>query len=178
MKMLPAMLVLLTVMLTACSELQNYAGIRPAAVSPEQCSVNQLMTELRHTRPMNIDQLQKTIRTWEQEFQVDPSDKIRLKLALIYATGDMSVRDPGRAQELLAGTTDTLGNPCDKELAAIVLQFLNEQIDANRKINNLNKQIAGLNKRIAEFEQQQRALTNIEQKIQQRDTPAVIENGK
>jgi hypothetical protein len=31
---------------------------------------------------------------------------------------------------------------------------------------------------IAELEQQQRALTSIEQKIQQRDTPAVIEDGK
>jgi hypothetical protein len=164
--------------LTACSELQNYAGIRPAVVSPEQCSINQLMTELRDTQLMSIDQLQKAIRTWEQEFQVNPSDKNRLKLALIYATGDVSVRDPGRAQELLTVTTDAPGNPGDKELAAIVRQFLNDQIDANRKINNLNKQIAGLNKRIAEFEQQQRALTNIEQKIQQRDTPAVIENGK
>jgi hypothetical protein len=174
MKMLPAVLVLLAVMLTACGELQNYAGIRPAAVSQEQCSVNQLMTELRDMRLMNVDQLQKTIRTREQEFQAEPSDKNRLKLALIYATGDVSVRDPGRAQELLAETTDAPGNPCDKELAVIVRQFLNEQIDANRKINNLNKQIAGLNKRIAELEQQQRALTNIEQKIQQRNTPAVI----
>jgi DNA-binding protein H-NS len=178
MKMLPAILALLATMLTACSELQSYAGINPAAVIPEQCSVNQLMTELRDTRPMNNDQLQKTIRTWEEQFQADPSDNNRLKLALMYATGDTSVRDPGRAQELLAGTTDAPGNPGDKELAAIIRQFLDEHIDANRKINDLNKQIADQKKRIDELEQQQRALTNIEQKIQQRDTPAVIENGR
>jgi uncharacterized coiled-coil protein SlyX len=60
----------------------------------------------------------------------------------------------------------------------MVRQFLDEQIDANRKINELNRQVADQNKRIAELEQQQRALTSIEQKIQQRDTPAVIEDGK
>jgi alanyl-tRNA synthetase len=136
------------------------------------------MTELHGTRSMNKDQLQQILRTWEQEFQTDPSDNHRLRLALLYAAGNESVRDPGRAQELLTEAADALDNTGDRELAAMVRQFLDEQIDANRKINELNRQVADQNKRIAELEQQQRALTSIEQKIQQRDTPAVIEDGK
>jgi len=97
---------------------------------------------------------------------------------LLYAAGNESVRDPARAQELLTEAADALDNTGDRELTAMVRQFLDEQIDANRKINELNRQIADQNKRIAELEQQQRALTSIEQKIQQRDTPAVIEDGK
>jgi hypothetical protein len=178
MKMLPVMLVLLAVMLTACSELQYYTGIRPATVPSEECGVNRLMTELHDTRSMNKDQLQQTLRTWEREFQTDPSDNHRLRLALLYAAGNESVRDPDRAQELLTEAADALDNTGDRELTAMVRQFLDEQIDANRKINELNRQIADQNKRIAELEQQQRALTSIEQKIQQRDTPAVIEDGK
>jgi hypothetical protein len=176
MKTVPVMLALLAIMLSACSELQYYTPIRPATVPLEVCSVNRLMTELHDTRSMNKDQLQQTIKTWEQEFQVDPSDVHRMRLALLYAAGDESVRDPGRAQELLIEAADALDNSGDRELAAMVRQFLDEQIEANRKINDLNKKMVDQDKRIAELEQQQRALTNIEQKIQQRDTPAVIED--
>jgi hypothetical protein len=176
MKTVPAMLALLAVMLTACSELQYYTGIRPATEFPEGCSVDRLMTELHDTRSMNKDELQQTLRTWEQEFQVEPSDDHRLRLALLYAAGDDSVRDPGRAQELLTEAANALDNPGDRELAAMVRQFLDEQIVANRKINDLNKQTAVQIKRIAELEQQLRALMNIEQKIQQRDNPVGVGN--
>jgi len=172
------MLVLLAVMLTACSELQNFAAIRPTTVRTEECDVDRLMMSLHDTRSMTTVQLQQTLKTWEQEFQSDPSDNHRLKLALLYAAGNASVRDPGRAQELLNETTGVPDNPGDREFAAVIRQFLDNQIDANRKINDLNKQIADLNKHIAELKQQQRALTNIERKMQQRDTPAVIKDEK
>ena len=205
MKSVPAVLALLAVMLTACSELQYYTGIRPATDLSEGCSVNRLMTELHDTRSMNKDELQQTLRTWEQEFQAEPSEDHRLRLALLYAAGDESVRDPGRAQVLLTEAADAFNNPADRELAAMLRQFLDEQIVANRKINDfnnpgdrelaamlrqfldeqivanrkindLNKQTAEQIKRIAELEQQQRALMNIEQKIQQRDNPAGVGN--
>jgi uncharacterized membrane-anchored protein YjiN (DUF445 family) len=178
MKRSPAILVLLAVMVTACSELQSYAGVRPEPVNSEECNINNLMTELRSTRSMNNEQLQRTLSTWEQQFQADPSDNHRLRLALLYAVGNESVRDPGRAQELLTEGADALNNPGDRELAAMVRQFLDDQIEANRKINSLNKQIADQGKRISELEQKQRALTNIEQKIQRRDTAPVIDNDK
>jgi hypothetical protein len=136
------------------------------------------MADLRDMRAMNEDQLQQTLKTWEQEFQADPSDEHRLKLALLYAAGDESVRDLGRAQQLLTESAATMENPDEWEFASVVRQFLENQINANRKINLLNKQIADQNKRISELEQQQKALMNIETKIQQRDTPAVIEHDK
>jgi len=59
-----------------------------------------------------------------------------------------------------------------------VREFLGEQIEVNRKVNDLNKQIAEQGRRIAELEEQQRALMSIEQKMQQREAPVVIENDK
>jgi hypothetical protein len=176
MKMIPAMLATLAIMLTACSELQTYTGISPATVFPGECNVNQLMSELHRTRSMNKEKLQQTLSTWEQEFLVNPSDNHRLRLALLYVAGAQSVRNTGRAQELLAEGIDTLRNPDDRELADIVLQLLDEQIAANRKINDLNKQIADQSNRIAQLEQQQRELMSIEKKIQQRDNPAGVGN--
>jgi len=78
---------------------------------------------------------------------------------------------------LLDESAEGLDSAGAQELAFIVHQFLDEQIQANRKINDLNKDLAEQNKRIAELEQQQRALTRIEQKIQQRDNPEETGNG-
>lgn len=166
------------VMATACSELQSLSSVKPKTVDVEQCSVNTLMAELRDTRSMNKVQLQNTLQAWERDFQADPSDNHRLRLALLYAVGDESIRDRGRAQDLLVGAADALNNPGDRELAAMMRQLLEELTDANQKVNSLNKQVADQNKRISELVQKQRALMNIEQKIQQRDTPAVIEDDK
>jgi len=179
MKMLPVVLALMAVLLTSCSELQQFtAGLRPASAPAEECSINRVMRELHDTRSMNKDQLQHTLKLWEQEFQANPSDSNRLRLALLFAASDQSVRDTARAQELLTEAADSLNDAGARELAAVVRQLLDEQIDAYRKINNLNKQAAEQNRRITELEHQQRALTNIEQKIQQRDTPAVIDDDK
>ena len=175
---LPVVLVLLAIMQISCSEWQSYAGFGPATVNSGGCGVDHLMAELHATHSMNEDQLQQTLKTWEQEYQADPSDTRRLRLALLYAAGNESVRDPGRAQELLTGSDATMENPDTREFAFMVRRFLEDQIDANRKINELNKRIAGQKRRISELEQQQKAIMNIEQKIQQRATPAVIENDK
>jgi len=60
----------------------------------------------------------------------------------------------------------------------LVREFLEEQVEVNREVNDLNKQIAEQGRRIAELEEQQRALMSIEQKMQQREAPVVIENDK
>jgi hypothetical protein len=179
MKISPAILALMAVTLTACSELQQFtAGLRPASAPAEECAVNRVMGDLRDTRDMDKDQVQQTLKLWEQQYQANPSDSNRLRLALLYAASDKSVRDSARAQDLLAQVADSANDSGERELAAVVRQLLDEQTDAYRKINTLNKQVAEQNKRIAELEQQQRALMSIEQKIQQRDTPAVIDDGK
>ena len=177
MKRLIILLVLSVVPLVACSEFQTYRLQGPAPVVSEEHGVGELLAELRLTRTMSQDQLQKTLESWEQRFRDDPGAYNRLKLALLYATANQPVRDLGRAQELLDESAAGLDTAGAQELASIVHQFLDEQIQANRKINDLNKELAEQNKRIAELEQQQRALTRIEQKIQQRDNPEETGNG-
>ena len=171
MKRLIILLVLAVVPLVACSEFQTYRFQGPAPVVSEEHGVVDLLAELHLTRAMSQDQLQKTLESWEQGFRDDPGAYNRLKLALLYATASQPVRDFGRAQELLDESAAGLDSAGAQELASIVHQFLDERIEANRKVNDLNKEIAEQNKRIAELEQQQRALTRIEQKIQQRDNP-------
>ena len=166
MKMSPAVLAVLAVLLPACSELQPFTGgFQTASVPVEDCGVNTVMKDLHGTRAMGEEQLQQTLGLWEQEYQANPSDSNGLRLALLYAAGDQSVRD-------------TVNDSGERELAYVLHQLLDEQTDAYRKINLLNKHAAELNKRIRELEQQQRALTNIEQKIQQRNTSPVIDDGQ
>ena len=178
MKRFIILLVLLAAMSTACSELQSYRFTGHAPVISGVHGVDYLLTELHHTRAMNKNQLQQTLDAWEQEFQADSSPDNRLKLALLYAAGKEPIRDPGRAQELLNEDAKTLSNPAARELAALVRQFLEERMEVNRRVNDLNKQIAEQGRRIAELEEQQRALMSIEQKMQQREVPVVIENDK
>ena len=177
MKRLIILLVLSVVPLVACSEFQSYRLQEPAPVVSEEHGVGDLLAELHLTRTMSQDQLQKTLESWEQRFLDDPGAYNRLKLALLYATANQPVRDLGRAQELLDESAAGLDSAGAQELASLVHQFLDEQIQANRKINDLNKELAEQNKRIAELEQQQRALTRIEQKIQERDNPEDAGNG-
>jgi hypothetical protein len=178
MKRLLILLVFPAVLMVACSELQAYRSQEPAPVVSGAYGVDDLLAELHLTRTMSQAQLQMTLESWEQGFRGDPGNYNRLKLALLYATASRPVRDLGRAQELLDGSAGAPGSAGARELASIVRQFLDEQIEANRKVNDLNKEVAAQNRRISELEQQQRALTRIEQKIQQRDNPEGVGNGK
>jgi hypothetical protein len=59
----------------------------------------------------------------------------------------------------------------------ILKQFLDQQRANKQKINILWEQVTEQSRRIEELEQQQKALTTIEQNIQQREKPAGTENG-
>ena len=171
-------LLLSAVLMVSCSEFQRYRYQDPAPVVSGTYGVDDLLAELHSTRTMNQEQLQMKLESWEREFRFDPDSYNRLKLALLYATASQPVRDLGRAQELLDGAAGAMDSAGDRELASIIQQFLDEQIEANRKVNDLNKEVAEQKKRISELEQQQRALTRIEQKIQQRDNLEGVGNGK
>ena len=176
MKRLIILLVFSVVPMVACSEFQTYRP-DPAPVVSREHAVGDLLAELYFIHTLSQDQLQQTLESWEQRYRVDPSTQNRLKLALLYATASQPVRDFGRAQELLDESVADLDSAGALELSSIVRQFVDELIEANRKINDLNKAIAEQNKRIVELEQQQRALTKIEQKIQERDKPEEAGNG-
>jgi hypothetical protein len=92
-----------------------------------------------------------------------------MRLALLLATGEGQVGDRKQARKLLNGLDAWAGGDSERELVAILQQFLDEQGQSRRKINILWKQVTEQNQRIEELEQQLQALTTIEQNIQQRD---------
>ena len=170
--------VLFMLALTACSELQSLGNTGNAPVISRGFGVEYWLSELHDTREMTPDEVQQTVQAWEQELIDDPSTGNHIKLALLLTAGDASARDPKRARELLNSLDPAQENTCDRELVTILRQILDEQDQANQTISKLNKQVRSQSLHINELEEQQRALTDIEQNIQQRDIQPGIENGE
>lgn len=169
--------VLLLLALTACSELQPYKSTWHAPVVTWGYGTGQWLGELHNTREMTPDEIRQTVKAWEQELRDDPRDSNRIKLALLLTVGDAPARNPKRARELLEGLDEATVNTSDQELVTILLQILDEQDHASLAISRLRKQAGKQGRRIRELEQQQRALTDIEQNIQQRNFQPDIEHG-
>jgi len=90
---------------------------------------------------------------------------------LLLAVGNEPVRDTRQARQLLEELDTPPESPRSQELVAILKQFLDEQEVAARKLKELSRQVSAQNMRIEELEEQQKALTTIEQSIQQREIP-------
>ena len=163
--------------LTACGELLPYRSGGYAPVVTLGYGTDYWLSELNQTRQMPPYKIRETAQTWEQEFQDDPGDSNRIKLALLLTVGDARVRDPERARELLEGLGEAPVNTSDRELVSIVRQIIDDQEQAGAAVDTLNRQIRKQRRRIKELEQQQRALTDIEQNIQQKEAQPDIENG-
>jgi len=156
-------------MLTACSEFPYYSSTGFAPVTSKGHGADFWLTEVHETRAMTPEQRQVTLELWKQEYSNRPSLSNRLRLALLLAAGNDSIRDPERALELLIEIDPEPENAGDRELIIIVRQFIDEQLKADVTINDLKKLTKKKNKQIKELEQKQQALTNIEQNIQQRE---------
>lgn len=167
--------VLLALATTACSEFRTYNDPGHTQVVSRVHGVDYWLAELYSTRGMTPAELQQTVSTWEQAFHDDPSAGNRIRLALLLAAGDEPARDPKRARELLDGLEATQLKTSDLELATILRQILDDQNAADMAVSKLNKQVRQQHERIKELEQQQQALTDIEQNIQQRDIQPDIE---
>jgi hypothetical protein len=165
-------------MLTACSELQTYSRQELAPVIYGGQGVNYWLAELHGTRDMTAEQLQQTLETWELDFRKDPTVTNRVRLALLLAVGNEPVRNPKRARKLLAAVDTSTLKENDQEIVIIFRQFLDQRNTDKEKINILWKQVTEQSRRIEELENQQKALTTIEKKIQEREKPAENENGK
>jgi hypothetical protein len=170
------LLILLLLALSACSELQKFNSNWPASVIQGEQGASYWLAELHATREMTADQQRLILASREQEFQTNPSPNNRLRLALLLATGNEEIRNQRHALTLLEEIDPGSYNTSDQEMIAVFRLFLGEQRKANRKINILWKQVGEQSQRIEELEQQLQALTTIEQKIQQREKPMVIEN--
>ena len=173
----PALFALSVLILTACSELQTYSRTELAPVIYGGQGVNYWLAELHGTRTMTPEQLQQTLDAWEQEFSTDTTVNNRVRLALLLAVGNEPVRDRKRARKLLDAVDPDLLKENEQEIVVILKQFLDQQSANKQKINILWEQVTEQSRRIEELEQQQKALTTIEQNIQQREKPAGTENG-
>jgi hypothetical protein len=159
---------LLLMALSACSEFQTYGSGGYAPVVTRGVGTEYWLKELHDTRWDTSGESRQRVLRWEQELLQDPNDGTRVKLALLLIAGNEDVRDPERARELLDGLTDTLEDASDREFLTLIGQILDQQEQASEEIGKLNRQLGKQNRRIRELEKQQRALTDIEQNIQQR----------
>lgn len=167
----------MAILLAGCSELQHYGNGSFAPVIDSGRGVPRWLTELHKTRTMSPDLRQQTLEAWERDFRDDPSVTHRMRLVLLLATADDPVGNRRRALKLLNGLDmENAGGDSERELIAILQQYLDEQGQSGRKINILWKQVTEQNQRIEELEQQLQALTTIEQNIQQRENPVVSED--
>ena len=167
--MLAAMALLIT--LTACSEFQYYSTTGFAPITSKGYGADYWLEQMHEIRTMTPEQRLVTYQLWEQDYINDPDDNNRVKLALLLATGHESIRNLERAREILTGIDADLENHSDREFVILLEQLIDEQLLANDTIIDLRASNRRKTRQIKELEEQQQALTNIEQNIQQRETP-------
>lgn len=117
------------------------------------------------------DQVAQTLVTREQEFAAHRDTRNRLRLALLLAEGPAVVRDQLRALSLLEGLDQKEASGSARALAALLAQVVREQTAAGDKITVLKQDSRQAGERVKALERQLQELTNIEQRIQQRETP-------
>ena len=118
------------------------------------------------------EQLDQAMKLREQEFKDNPRDvRNRLRLALLLVEGPVAVRDTRRAQSLLDGLDQAHISPSSRALAALLSQVVRERLAAGDKIATMKQGLSESEQRVKELERQLQELTDIEQSIQQRETP-------
>jgi hypothetical protein len=171
MKIKTCLILVSMLVLGACSEMQSYRGSGFAPVVTGGHSADGWLDELHATRNMTPQQLHHELGSRKHNFSYDPSASNRLRLVLLLTFGGEPVRDTGQARQLLEELGTPPDSPGSQELVAILRQFLDEQEVAATKLKELSRQVSTQNTRIEELEEQQKALTTIEQSIQQREIP-------
>ena len=168
---------LVALLLSACSEFQHHRETAFAPVVTRGYGTEYWLAELNRTRQMTSEELGRTVAAWQTELETSPGDGNRIRLALLLTAGDMQVRDTAAARQLLDELDEVPANTSDRELLAIMRQIIGDQASASESILGLKRQLSRQTRRIEELEQQQRALTDIEQNIQHRDSQPGIEHG-
>jgi hypothetical protein len=177
--MMPKQVLVLLVLLAglaACAELPQYRTTVLAPVIDGRSGANIWLETLHEVRDRSPEKQQQALDNWDKAFEGNPDINNRMRLVLLLTLGSEQVRDIRRARRLLDGIDPLPEAEADRELIVILQQILDEQGQANRKLSILWKQVTEQNRRIEELEQQLQALTTIEQNIQSRETPVVIEN--
>jgi hypothetical protein len=164
--------------LTACAEIPqtHSATLAPVVEGRSGSGANTWLETLHEVRDRSPEKQQQAVDDWERAFEGNPDINNRMRLVLLLTLGSEQVRDARRARRLLDAIDPLPEAVADRELIVILQQILDEQGQGNRKLSILWKQVTEQNRRIEELEQQLQALTTIEQNIQSREAPVVIEN--
>jgi hypothetical protein len=179
MNFLKTLLVCFLLLLTACSEMQALRDSEPessesvAPVVDGKRGVHGWLADFHALRTRPEQSLPAVLDAREAAFRAKPNIDNRMRLVMLLLVESEAVQDERRARLLLRGLDPLPPGPDDREFITLLTQFLNGQRDYERKLSVLWKQVTQQNKRIDELEQQLKALTNIEQNIQQREPPPV-----
>jgi len=170
---------LVAVWLAACQPVTVHQG--PGGEGPVAFRVDDAaywLEEWRQVLSLSDEQLQQVLRNREQSFGRDGDVRSRLRLALLLAEGPPAVRDQLRALSLLQSLDPEAVGGSAGALAVLLRQTVSAQVSAKGKIKRLQEDLALREQRIRELERQLRELerqlqevTDIEQSIQQRETP-------
>lgn len=129
------------------------------------------LEEWQRTMTLPADQVTQAVTLREQEFASSPDPRTRLRLVLLLAEGPQGVRDERRALALLEKLDAAHASPSTLALAALLDQVVRKQVVAGDKIATLRQGLNESTERVKELERQLQELTDIEQSIQQRETP-------
>jgi phage shock protein A len=117
------------------------------------------------------NQVTQTLAAREHDFEQRQDTRNRVRLALLLTEGPPALRDHQRALSLLTGIDSKHSSDSARALAALLLQVIREQSTSDGKITTLTATLQQANERVKELERQLQELTNIEQSIQQRESP-------
>ena len=179
-------LLLVMPLVAACSDLQKLhddvkqptTGAEPAPVIDGKNGVHSWLADMTELRERPAETLPDLLEAREQAFRSRPDIENRMRLVMLLLLNDEAVWDDRRARLLLRRLDPLPASPDDREFIRLLKQWLDGNIEYEQKLSVLWKQVTQQNRRIDELEAQLKALTNIEQKIQQRDPLPVQENGK
>lgn len=167
------LLILIVLLMAGCQPMavqQDRSGPVPVTLRIDDAAY--WLEEWQRLMDLPADQVQQAIELREQEFRQDPRDvRARLRLALMLVEGPAAVRDTRRAQSLIEGFDPARASASSKALAALLDQVVRERIAASDKIASLKQGLSASEQRVKELERQLQELTDIEQSIQQRETP-------
>lgn len=176
MRLIRLSFILVVFSLGACAELQQSWKAESTVEVGSGSGAATWLEAVHAVRDDSPEQQKVTMDNWEQAFKGNPDINNRMRLALLLAIGAEPLRDARRSRRLLDGVNPLPASAADREMIALLRLWLDEQGQAGRKLSILWKQVTTQNRRIEELEQQLQALTTIEQNIQSRDVPVVIEN--
>lgn len=161
-----------SLLLGACQPVAVHHG--PGGEGPMAFRVDDAaywLEEWRQVLSLPDEQLQQVLRNREQSFGRDGDVRSRLRLALLLAEGPPAVRDQLRALSLLQSLDPEAVGGSAGALAVLLRETVSAQVSANGKIKRLQEDLALRERRIRELERQLQEVTDIEQSIQQRETP-------